>query len=846
MGILGFGHLGQFLYNLLEREQSKSEQKFELVFIWNRSVNVFKKYPEINKQLIVETVQEGLQRLPDLVIEVAHPDVIEKYGIQILDVCDLFIGSPTAFADDHLEKLLRKKTMDSSHSIYVGAGACWGAEDISKMCERNILKTLCITMKKHPDSLKLNEPLRTKLTENLEIEGEVILYDGPIREVCHLAPNNVNTMAICAILAPNLGFDGVQGKLVADKKLFDRHIIEIELWGPDSIDKNKPSFHCKTIRTNPADIGHRKVQVQQTPSLSPTPAKIPKQEQLKSQRTLGVPEDDIIRSRLLYEGDMGIDDRRILTLMKTYHRWFHDSSTTSDDSIEKLLSSLYAIEHSYTLSQTTLKMDKYEQLCYEQKNSSILKHLEKLRIELDLNEKHLIKAKDKRLHLLEYDRKCIDIDKYPTRKELKTQIQSVLERKQYFERLLTTFDSTYHLRLKQIAIYMKPIFELDLILREDTISVDSDTEEEQSTIIKLSVPITTAEKSSKQSSKQSKTSSTTTPKASSHKRTNSDSSAASMEDDVPPSSKNFIFIVKQMYVIYRTICTSSTLPVIRSLLFSTIRSTPSTIFKCSPLPIGSPTKCYSTLLFLNKSFLFKQHTLRYSPNQLFVNTLKTLRNRPVIIKSQQRQSHPNNPVHPPDYVPPSTTSAVKSQSSILQRFRQAYAKYGKILIAVHFVTSWMWISGLIFIHVKGLDLGMYIMNGLVYLNVITDERRTKFVQKLNDFQIISVIKKLPLLTEDQVTRLNDYFTGERLRLLATAVLLYKFLTPIRYATSLGVTAFLSKNLLKRGVLKRAPQGDTLKELYHDQKQLIGHNVRRAKDHIRNRIKRRTRRGKIAQ
>ncbi|CAF1035847.1 unnamed protein product, partial [Didymodactylos carnosus] len=404
-------------------------------------------------------------------------------------------------------------------------------------------------------------------------EGEVVLYHGPVRQLCSLAPNNVNTMAIGALVASNLGFDGVQGSLVADKSLIDRHIVEIELSGPDSPDKNKPSFHCKTIRTNPADIGHvtgsttlillnyfimssstnsssttksvpslkRKVQTPQTSSLPSTLVKVPKQEQqLKSQRTLGIPEDDIIRSRLLYEGDMGIDDRRILTLMKTYHRWFQDSSSSIvDDSFEKILASLYAIEHSYTLSQTTLKMDKYEQQCYEQKNLFILKHLEKLRLELDLNEKHLIKAKEKRLHLLEYDRKCIDIEKYPTRKELKTQIQSVLERKQYFERLLTTFDSTYHLRLKQIAIYMKPIFELDLILKEDTLSVGSDTEEEQQlTNTKTSTTIITTEKLNKQQNKQSKTSNTTTSsKISSHKRSNSESSA-SIEDDVIPSNKN--------------------------------------------------------------------------------------------------------------------------------------------------------------------------------------------------------------------------------------------------------------------------------------------------------------------
>ena len=42
---------------------------------------------------------------------------------------------------------------------------------------------------------------------------------GPVRGLCPLAPNNVNTMAAAAIIAKNLGFDGVKGRLIADPQL---------------------------------------------------------------------------------------------------------------------------------------------------------------------------------------------------------------------------------------------------------------------------------------------------------------------------------------------------------------------------------------------------------------------------------------------------------------------------------------------------------------------------------------------------------------------------------------------------------------------------------------------------
>jgi len=262
IGILGFGHLGQFIYTHFENERNKSTSDFDLIFIWNRSKDIFSKYDkEFKQELIVSTIEEGLKRLPDLVIEVAHPDIIETYAEQILDVCDLFIGSPTSLANASLEKILRKKTIESGHVIYIGTGAFWGAEDIAKMNERNTLRSLSITMKKHPDSYKLNEPLHSKLinerTKLGDQQGEIVIYSGPVRELCRLAPNNVNTMAVGATIASNLGFDGVQGCLIADASLDDRHIVEIELTGPETtIGENKKlGFHLKTIRTNPAQLG---------------------------------------------------------------------------------------------------------------------------------------------------------------------------------------------------------------------------------------------------------------------------------------------------------------------------------------------------------------------------------------------------------------------------------------------------------------------------------------------------------------------------------------------------------------------------------------------------------------
>jgi predicted dinucleotide-utilizing enzyme len=76
---------------------------------------------------------------------------------------------------------------------------------------------------------------------------------GPVRTLCPLAPNNVNTMACAALAAHNLGFDKVQAVLTADPSL-TAHVVEIECLGPvDAEDDAKP-FSIKTVRYNPAKV----------------------------------------------------------------------------------------------------------------------------------------------------------------------------------------------------------------------------------------------------------------------------------------------------------------------------------------------------------------------------------------------------------------------------------------------------------------------------------------------------------------------------------------------------------------------------------------------------------------
>uniref|UniRef100_A0A0B7A0X2 Aspartate dehydrogenase domain-containing protein n=1 Tax=Arion vulgaris TaxID=1028688 RepID=A0A0B7A0X2_9EUPU len=243
VGIVGYGHLGQYLVSEIEQRDD-----VQVAFVWNRSPESLE--GKVQDNLILRDLSAFKECHADLIVEVAHPDISRKYGAMFLSHADYMVGSPTALADASLEKQLREAA--KSHGLYIPSGAFWGGEDIKKMADRGNLQALKVTMKKHPTCFKLSGKLKT-LNETVKDEP-VTLYHGSVRELCPLAPNNVNTMAAAALAGHNLGFDKVQGCLVSDPNLRDWHVVEVELWGPGDISADG-AFHCKTVRRNPAPFG---------------------------------------------------------------------------------------------------------------------------------------------------------------------------------------------------------------------------------------------------------------------------------------------------------------------------------------------------------------------------------------------------------------------------------------------------------------------------------------------------------------------------------------------------------------------------------------------------------------
>ncbi|XP_063293061.1 aspartate dehydrogenase domain-containing protein [Pelobates fuscus] len=245
VGIVGYGHIGEYLVSQILGEGD--QYNLELAFVWNRSTEKMK--GKVSDDLQLQDLSQFTQRCADLIVEVAHPCIVKDYGEAFISSSNFLVGSPTALADQTTEIKLREIAKRSGHTLYIPSGAFWGGEDIQKMADRGTLKGLKITMTKHPDSFKLTGPLVEKNKQ--AINERSVLYEGPVRGLCPLAPNNVNTMAAACMAAHTLGFDKVIGILIADPSIPNWHFVDIEVKGPTN-EKTGQTFVIKTRRMNPA------------------------------------------------------------------------------------------------------------------------------------------------------------------------------------------------------------------------------------------------------------------------------------------------------------------------------------------------------------------------------------------------------------------------------------------------------------------------------------------------------------------------------------------------------------------------------------------------------------------
>jgi len=119
VGIVGYGSLGKYLTQQILNDTTS----FQLAFVWNRSIEKVKVDKTVPQHCILENLDDFATFKVDIIVEVAHPDITKQYGRRFLQICDYFVGSPTAFADAEVEKIMREAAAKGANGVYIPVGA---------------------------------------------------------------------------------------------------------------------------------------------------------------------------------------------------------------------------------------------------------------------------------------------------------------------------------------------------------------------------------------------------------------------------------------------------------------------------------------------------------------------------------------------------------------------------------------------------------------------------------------------------------------------------------------------------------------------------------------------------
>jgi predicted dinucleotide-utilizing enzyme len=217
IGIIGFGFIGRTLYDMIGGPQGL-QHGLAPAFVHTRRGRP-ESVPEAH---FCADLQDFAAFAPDLIVEVAHPDISVAHGAAFLAHSDYMPLSLTALAIPGLQDELLAAAQAHGRRMLVASGALVGLEGL--LAGRADWTDVTITFRKNPRNIDF------ALTgfDPQAITTATAVYDGPVRGIAPLYPRNVNTMVACALATT--GLDACRARLIADPAL-DVAIAEVEAIG---------------------------------------------------------------------------------------------------------------------------------------------------------------------------------------------------------------------------------------------------------------------------------------------------------------------------------------------------------------------------------------------------------------------------------------------------------------------------------------------------------------------------------------------------------------------------------------------------------------------------------------
>lgn len=195
IGVIGLGAIGQHLVDHISATAG-----LELSFVLTRTP---RPGAAGDGRAVVSALTPGLLGACDLVIEAAHPEIVARYGEQILEHADLMVVSAGGLVDDLRREALIAAAVRHGRRIVVPYGALAGLEALAG--RPSMWRAASITFVKPPHAF---EPAPA------DAAARTVLYDGPVRGVAERYPRNVNAMVTFALATA--GLDDSRAVLISD------------------------------------------------------------------------------------------------------------------------------------------------------------------------------------------------------------------------------------------------------------------------------------------------------------------------------------------------------------------------------------------------------------------------------------------------------------------------------------------------------------------------------------------------------------------------------------------------------------------------------------------------------
>ena len=184
----------------------------------------------------------------------------------------------------------------------------------------------------------------------------------------------------------------------------------------------------------------------------------------------GVSEEEVMRMRLLVDGDGMGDDRRLNMMLKALVKWCNSDSedqASCEQTYQRMLTQLASIEWSMEKSRQAESMNEAEQAQYKKVHGRVEEGIVKAKTEIEETKDELAEAKLVRKNRMEYDALAKVIQSHPARDSSTARLDSVQDELVQLEVREKQLQEKLDLRKKQFHLLVTSIHQMQDLLAED-------------------------------------------------------------------------------------------------------------------------------------------------------------------------------------------------------------------------------------------------------------------------------------------------------------------------------------------------------------------------------------------